>query len=292
MKIKSICISIIVGLLLLSCNKKENPVVENGETIPVPDGYKLVWHDEFNGGSLDTSKWDHMTGGHGWGNNELQYYTNRTENAFIEDSVLVIEAKRETFSGSEYTSARLTTSGKQAWTYGRFDIRAKMPFGQGIWPALWMMPEESVYGSWAASGEIDIMEYLGHETNRVYGTLHYGGSYPDNVHSGNSYTLTADPGDPFPDNFSTDYYLFTLEWEPGVIRWYVDGELYATQTSETWYTDHELRLTREHAPFDQDFHLIFNVAVGGNWPGNPDETTIFPQQIRVDYVRVFEKLEE
>lgn len=298
MHIRTINLILIGGLLLTACKKTVDPVAENGETIPVPEGYKLVWNDEFNGNSLDTSKWDYMIGGHGWGNNELQYYTNRTENAFVEDTVLVIQALKEDYSESEYTSARLTTRGKAAWTYGRFDIRAKMPFGRGIWPAIWMMPEESVYGGWAASGEIDIMEFLGHETDKVYATLHYGGSYPDNVHTGTSYTLDADTGDLFPGDFSTDFHLFTLEWEPGesgepaVMRWYVDGELYLTQTSDTWYTDHPLNALNAYAPFDQNFHFILNVAVGGNWPGNPDATTFFPQRMTVDYVRVFEKLQE
>ncbi|NQT23775.1 glycoside hydrolase family 16 protein [candidate division KSB1 bacterium] len=292
MNTKILIITFLVGISQLSCNKKDNPVIENGDVIPVPDGYKLVWNDEFNGGSLNTSKWDYMTGGDGWGNNELQYYTNRTDNAFIEDTVLVIQALKEDYSGSEYTSARLTTSGKAAWTYGRFDIRAKMPFGQGIWPALWMMPEESIYGGWAASGEIDIVEYLGHETNKVYGTLHYGGSYPNNTSSGNSYTLGDGENNLFAGDFSTDFHLFTLEWEPGIMRWLMDGELYATQTSETWYTNHQFGLINKHAPFDQNFHFIFNVAVGGNWPGNPNALTTFPQRLSVDYVRVFEKLDD
>jgi beta-glucanase (GH16 family) len=284
MRIHSPVTAFLIGMAMLSCNKKNNPVAGNGDAIPVPEGYKLVWNDEFNGESLDTGKWDYMTGGGGWGNNELEYYTDRTDNAFIEDTVLVIQALKEDYSGSEYTSARLTTSGKADWTYGRFDIRAKMPFGQGIWPALWMMPSESVYGGWAASGEIDMVEYLGHETNKVYGTLHYGGGWPDNVHTGGSYTL--DEGD-----FTSDFHVFTLEWEPGIMRWYVDGELYLTQTSETWYTDHYLGAINEYAPFDQNFHLIFNVAVGGNWPGNPNALTTFPQRMEVDYIRVFEKKE-
>lgn len=278
-------IPFLCGMILTSCSKTSNPVTGNGNAVPVPDGYKLIWNDEFNGDSIDTGKWDFMIGGHGWGNNELQYYTNREDNAFIDDTVLVIQALKEDYEGSEYTSARLTTRGKRAWTYGRFDIRARMPFGQGVWPALWMMPEESVYGGWAASGEIDIMEYLGHETNKVYGTLHYGGSWPDNVHSGASYALEN-------GHFHSEFHLFTLEWEPGEIRWYVDGVHYSTQTSETWYTDHELNLINPHAPFDQDFHLIFNVAVGGNWPGDPNALTTFPQRMLVDYVRVYEKTED
>ncbi len=262
------------------CNKSKNPVES---TIPVPEGWKLVWNDEFNSKTIDKAKWNFQTGGSGWGNNEWEYYTERDTNAFIEDGKLIIQAVKEKYDDRDYTSARMNTSGKGDWTYGRFDIRAKLPFGQGIWPAIWMMPTESVYGGWAASGEIDIMELLGHEPNRVYGTLHYGGNYPNNVHSGSNYTLSQ--GD-----FSIDFHTFTLEWEPGEMRWYVDGKQYYRLTNATWYTTSALGVG-EDAPFDQDFHLILNVAVGGNWPGYPNLLTPFPQRMEVDYVRVFEKKE-
>jgi len=243
--------------------------------------WQLVWSDEFDTDELDESKWSYQYGTGrdegltGWGNNELQYYTDREENIFIENDLLHIVAHEENYEGMNYTSARIRTIDKGDWLYGRFEIRAKLPEGQGIWPAIWMMPTESVYGGWAASGEIDIMEYLGHEPDKVHGTLHYGGSWPYNDHSGDDYQL--DDG-----KFSDDFNTFTLEWEYGEIRWYVNGEHYQTQNN--WHTQgHGFP-----APFNQKFHMILNLAVGGNWPGNPDDTTEFPQKLIVDYVRVYQ----
>ncbi|MBN1999440.1 glycoside hydrolase family 16 protein [candidate division KSB1 bacterium] len=249
------------------------------QSIPEPPGWSLVWHDEFDGKKIDLTKWEHEVNARGGGNNELQYYTARSENSYVKNGVLVIEAIKETFTGSEgtreYTSARLRTKNKGDWTYGRFEIRAKLPYGQGIWPAIWMLPTDNEYGGWAASGEIDIMELVGHEPNKVHGTLHYGGGWPENKHTGKSYTLAQ-------GNFSQDFHVFTIEWKEGEIRWYMDGVHYQTLTE--WYsTNGEFP-----APFDKRFHLLLNVAVGGNWPGNPDETTVFPQRMEVDYVRIFE----
>lgn len=243
------------------------------------DVWQLVWQDEFNGTAIDTSKWEHEVNAWGGGNNELQYYTDRRENSYLEDGVLVIRAAKETYTGPEgtrhYTSARMRTLNKGEWTYGRFEIRARLPRGQGIWPAIWMLPSDGVYGGWAASGEIDIVELLGQEPATVHGTLHYGDEWPRNVHSGSSHTLTE--GD-----FSSDFHVFRLEWEPNAFRWYVDDVHYQTQTE--WRT-----VNGDYpAPFDQRFHLILNVAVGGNWPGDPDSTTIFPQTMEVDYVRVYQ----
>ncbi|MDG5765985.1 family 16 glycosylhydrolase [Balneolales bacterium ANBcel1] len=243
--------------------------------------WELVWSDEFEGEELDESKWSYQYGTGaseglvGWGNNESQYYTDREENIFVRDGNLHIVAREESYGGQNYTSARIRSINNGDWRYGRFEIRAKMPIGQGLWPAIWMMPTDDVYGGWAASGEIDIMEYLGHEPDIVHGTLHYGGGWPDNVHTGDYYQL--DEG-----RFSDDFYTFALEWEHGEMRWYVDGELYQTQNN--WYTQgHDFP-----APFDQRFHMILNVAVGGNWPGYPDHTTEFPQEMIVDYVRVYQ----
>ncbi len=243
--------------------------------------WQLVWSDEFDGDELDESKWSYQYGTGasegltGWGNNELQYYTDREDNIFVQNGNLHIVAREESYGGKNYTSARIRTIDNGDWRYGRFEIRAKMPIGQGIWPAIWMMPTDDVYGGWAASGEIDIMEYLGHEPDQVHGTLHYGGGWPDNVYSGDSYQL--DEG-----TFSDDFHTFTLEWENGEMRWYVDGEHYQTQNH--WYTQgHDFP-----APFDQRFHMIMNVAVGGDWPGNPDHTTEFPQEMVIDYVRVYQ----
>jgi beta-glucanase (GH16 family) len=241
--------------------------------------WQLVWADEFeapDGSAVDPAKWSFETGGGGWGNGELQYYTDRLDNAYIEDGALVIRAQREDYGGSRYTSARLVTTNKGDWLYGRFEIRARLPYGKGIWPAIWMLPTDWEYGGWPTSGEIDIMELIGIEPERVYGTIHYGKPHTS---SGDHYSLPA--GQVFADG----YHVFALEWEPGEMRWYVDGYHYQMQTQ--WFTSSTKGTFP--APFDRRFHLILNLAVGGAWPGYPDETTVFPQYMRVDYVRVYQK---
>ena len=275
----SLIIFLIFCLSLITC-KKKNPIDNNDQKIPTPEGWELVWHDEFDGTSIDLKKWEHEVNAQGGGNNELQYYTDRPENSYIENGHLVIQALKEHYTGPEgtreYTSARLRTLRKGDWKYDRFDIKAKLPFGQGLWPAIWMLPSEWKYGGWAASGEIDIMELVGHEPNKVHGTLHYGGEWPENVQSGKSYTLPQ-------GSFADDFHLFTIEWDTTQFRWYVDGIFYQSQTQ--WHTTN----AAYPAPFDQYFHLLLNVAVGGNWPGDPNNSTVFPQQMVVDYVRVFKK---
>lgn len=237
----------------------------------------LVWQDEFNGSTVDTGKWEFMLGDGcaygicGWGNNELQYY--RAENATVANGALTITAKQESFGGKQYTSARLRTLNLGDWTYGRFEMRAKLPVGQGMWPAFWMLPTNSPYGGWARSGEIDIMETVGNDPSRIHGTIHYHDQWPDNWQSGNSYVLPA--GNP------TDWHVYAIEWEPAEIRWYVDGVLYSTKTA--W----DAVGYPFPAPFDVDFHLLLNLAVGGDWPGAPDGSTVFPQQYVIDYVRVY-----
>ncbi|MCD1258661.1 S-layer homology domain-containing protein [Paenibacillus athensensis] len=241
--------------------------------------WTLVWNDEFNGNTIDASKWNFVEGGGGFGNNELQYYTQRPENARVENGSLVLQALQESYKGSAYTSAKLMTKGKGDWTYGRYEIRAKLPNGKGMWPAIWMMPSASQFGGWPASGEIDIMELLGHEPNKVYGTIHYGNPYN---HTGGNYTLEN-------GSFSDDYHTFSVEWAPGQIQWFVDGILYSTKND--WYSRSANQTTDNPypAPFDRDFYLQLNLAVGGNWPGNPDATTDWtvPKQMLVDYVRVY-----
>lgn len=252
---------------------------EKSEEVEIP-GWELVWQDEFDTPYINGSKWEHEVNAWGGGNNELQYYTDRKENSFIEDGCLVIQALKETYTGPEgtreYTSARLRTLNKGDWTYGRIDVRAKLPEGQGIWPAIWMLPSDWVYGGWPSSGEIDIMELLGQEPNKIYGTVHYGGPGNQHRYHGGNYTLPS-------GKFSDGFHVFTLIWDTTSIQWYVDGIKYY-ETSE-WYTVNG----QYPAPFDQRFHLILNVAVGGNWPGAPDVTTVFPQQMKVDYVRVYKK---
>lgn len=284
-KIKLLFFFLIVflsGQALTACKDKgTDPPAE--EKIPAKTGYKLVWNDEFNSSKIDLTKWEYEVNGQGGGNNELQYYTARDTNSYIKNGVLVIQALKETFEGPDgrrlYTSARMRTKNKGDWTYCRIEVKAKLPYGQGLWPAIWMLPTDWQYGGWPLSGEIDIMELLGHEPNKVYGTLHYGKAWPNNSHTGTSYTLTS-------GTFAGDFHVFSLEWEKGEMRWYVDEVLYLTQ--KTWFTE----AAPFPAPFDKNFHLLLNVAVGGNWPGSPDIATTFPQKMEVDYVRVFKKITE
>lgn len=238
-------------------------------------GYDLIWSDEFNGTALNTSDWTHEIGGHGWGNEEHQYYTDRTENSFLSDGNLVIEAKKENFSGSAYTSARLITRNKESFAFGRIDIRAILPEGQGIWPALWMLGQNFGDIGWPACGEIDIMELVGHEPSKVHGTAHWGPQGQTySHHKGGSYSLGGG------EKFSEKYHVFSLEWEPNSIRYFVDdNEYYHITPSDV----------NGNYPFNADFFFIFNIAVGGRWPGSPDATTQFPQRMYVDYVRVFQK---
>ncbi len=241
---------------------------------------ELVWADEFEGSAVDTEKWAFQRGDgsevglpRGWGNNELQWY--QDENAAVDNGLLTITARQEPVSGFQYTSARLRTSGLADWAYGRFEIRARLPIGRGLWPAFWMLPSEEAYGGWAASGEIDIMEYVGSDPGRVLGTLHYGAPWPNNTFSGNDYDLGS-------GTFADDFHVFAIEWEPGEIRWYVDGVHYASQSE--WFSSNG----PYPAPFDRRFYLLLNVAVGGNLPGSPDASTEFPQEMVVDYVRVYQ----
>ncbi|MEM7081713.1 MAG: family 16 glycosylhydrolase [Pseudomonadota bacterium] len=238
----------------------------------------LVWADEFDGTELDQTKWSYMIGNGqlygipGWGNNELQYYT--SVNDTVADGVLTITAKNDGFAGYNYTSTRIRSLNKGDFTYGRIEMRAKLPTGQGMWPAFWMLPSANAYGTWAASGEIDIMEQTGDQPDRVFGTIHYGGMFPENVFTGNATNLPA--------GTATDFHTYAVEWQAGEMRWYIDDVLYATQNA--WYTTNG----NFPAPFDVDFHMLLNLAVGGNLPGPPDGSTVFPMEYVIDYVRVYE----
>ena len=261
--------------------------------------WELVWSDEFDGNNIDLTKWSFEQNCTGGGNNELECYTARPDNAYVSNGNLHIVAKKETFHGQaknnddpgydpndtsvtrDYTSARLRTKNKGDWKYGRMEIRAKLPQGQGMWPAIWMLPTDWVYGSWPLSGEIDIMEAIDSNTgtngSTVYGTLHYGDAWPNNKHSGDSTSPAT--------NLWDNYHTYTVEWEDGEVRWYVDDKHYITQTKSGWYTSAS---TIDGAPFNQRFHMILNLAIGGSWPGNPDANTVFPQEMLVDYVRVYQ----
>ncbi len=283
------------------------PYLDAGTRDAAP--WKLIWGDEFDGKELDRTKWDFDLGNGffnydanvwigGWGNGELQYYTREPDNAFVKDGMLHVRALKESLHGFGYTSAKLRTRKRDgsslfATKYGKIEFRAKLPTGKGVWPAVWMLPEKEKFGGWAASGEIDILEVKGHEPTKVHGTLHFGSRWPANAQATKAYTL--------PDNGTiADFHVYTLEWEPSEFRWAVDGKVYATQSF--WWSSSktdknkgakpskEAELNPWPAPFDQPFYLIINLAVGGQFPGNPDKTTPFPAEMQIDYVRVYEKV--
>ncbi len=247
-------------------------------TTKSPGKWQLVWQDEFNGDHVDPARWEFEVNANGGGNNELQYYV--TNNASVKDGSLVIEARKEEYIGPEgtrqFTSSRMRTKGQGDWKYGRFEMRAKLPTGQGYWPAFWMLPTDEAYGGWPHSGEIDIMEIVGHKPDTLYGTLHYANPERNHTYRGTNTTLAV-------GTFADAFHTFRLDWETNTMRWYLDNRLYQTQTNWTSGTN------VFPAPFDQRFHIVINLAVGGNWPGNPNTNTIFPQAMIVDYVRVYRK---
>ncbi len=273
------------------------------------DGWTLVWSDEFEGDRIDPTKWDFDVGNgffdyrshqwiDGWGNEELQYYTREPDNAMVKDGLLTLRALKEPLHGCGYTSARLKTRSRDgtalfAQQYGRFEFRAKVPSGKGLWPALWLLPLEDKYGGWAASGEIDVMEIVGDQPGTVLSSLHFGSSFPKR----HLVTHTHD----LPDGSTVgDWHVYTVEWTPGRIQWWVDEQLSATQ--EFWWSCSksldgsglepacEADLNRWPAPFDQPFYLVMNVAVGGNFPGLPNPQTSFPAEMVIDYVRVYQRV--
>ncbi|GAB4537192.1 MAG: hypothetical protein Fur0018_27940 [Anaerolineales bacterium] len=236
---------------------------------PADSRWELVWADEFDGDALNPDNWLPETGGGGWGNHELQFYSDRPENLRLEDGSLVIEARREDYRGSDYTSARLKTQYLQAFQYGRVEARIKLPpGGKGIWPAFWMLGENITSAGWPRCGEIDIMESIG-DPHTIYGTLH-GPGYSGGDGIGRPYVAAA--------TLSDDFHIYAIEWGPDEIRWYLDDANYLT-------------VSRDRVPgdwvYDQPFFILLNLAVGGDWPGVPDERTVFPQQLLVDYVRVY-----
>lgn len=252
---------------------------------------RLIWEDDFNGAALDASKWTCRTGNWqvapdgapivpGWGNQERQYYTASLENVQLDDGCLQIIARRETSPQQfgqryPYTSARIDTCGKFSFTYGRIVFRASCPLGTGLWPAVWMLPQESAYGPWAASGEIDLLETKGRLRDQIYGTIHFGGVCPNNVHREHRFTL--------PDGGGIDsFHIYECIWEPGRITWSVDGTIYARE--ENWGLPGEAR------PFDKPFYLLVNLAVGGTFdlPAKGAVTADFPARFLVDYIRVYQ----
>jgi beta-glucanase (GH16 family) len=247
-----------------------------------PGQWTLVWSDEFDGAAgvgVDRSRWTFDIGGGGWGNEELETYTDRPGNASLDGAGnLLIVANRESFTGPDgiprpYTSARLKTQGLFAHAYGRFEARIQVPHGQGLWPAFWMLGADITTVGWPSCGEIDVMENIGREPATVYGSLHA----PKGSGLGSASAPYVLPGG---QRFADDFHVFAIEWEPSQVRFYVDGNLYETRTPA------DLPAGTRWV-FDHPFFVILNVAVGGSWPGAPDETTVFPQRMRVDYVRVY-----
>ncbi|HLP65469.1 glycoside hydrolase family 16 protein [Flavobacterium sp.] len=235
---------------------------------------QLVWSDEFDAtGAPDSGKWNFNigTGNNGWGNNELQYYTDRSQNIKVEDGMLKITALNELYLGSSYTSARITTKGKLEQKYGRIEARIKLPWGKGIWPAFWMLGADSDTVIWPQCGEIDIMEYLGNNPTTAFGTVH-GPGYSGGASISKSYTLPN-------SRFDTDFHVFGIEWDENYINYYIDDVLYN-------------QITPEDVPgewvFNKPFYIILNMAVGGNLPGSPNGDTTFPQTMLVDYVRIYQ----
>src|SRR5271165_3834487 len=251
-----------------------------------PLGYTITWSDEFNspdGTTPDPAKWTYDLGGHGWGNEELEFYTNHPQNVHIQSGNLVITAQKEsTTSGAvtrEYTSARIKTQNLFSQAYGRFEARIKIPKGQGIWPAFWMLGDDISTVNWPKCGEIDIMENIGKEPAAVHASLH---GPPDPASGKPTADLTTKfslPGNP---KLADDFHLYAAEWDPTELRFYIDQTNYATFTRKQWPASAPW-------PFHHKFFLILNLAVGGKWPGNPDNSTVLPQQMLVDYVRVYSR---
>jgi len=249
---------------------------------PARAGFTLAWSDEFDQGdnsAPDPAKWKFEIGGNGWGNQELEYYSSRRENARMRRGNLEIIARKESYTGADgvqrdYTSARLITSGKFEQAYGRYEARIKIPYGQGVWPAFWLLGADDKQVGWPQCGEIDIMENIGREPGMVHGTIH-GPGYSGGKGIGGAYSVNA-------GRFADDFHIYAVEWEPEEIRFYVDDHLYTARrpsdlpAGTKWVYDHP-------------FYILLNFAVGGEWPGSPDATTKFPQVMLVDYVRVYKK---
>jgi beta-glucanase (GH16 family) len=257
-----------------SCsNPSENEPEKNNQA-----NWVLVWSDEFDVQGLpDPQKWSYNVGGDGWGNNELQYYTeNRDENARVQQDVLVIEARKENFEGSDYTSARLVSRGKGEWTYGRFEVKAVLPTGRGTWPAIWMLPTLWNYGNggWPDNGEIDVMEHVGFNPGVVHASIHTNAyNWPENTQKTSTINVSG---------AQTNFHVYAMEWYPDSLCMFVDSVKYFTYVKESddWKV----------WPFNKNFYFILNIAVGGSWGGQQGvDDSIFPARMLIDYVRVYKK---
>lgn len=272
--------SIILILIITTSCKNQSETTPN-ELTTTNNDYQLVWSDEFDKDGLpDSTKWSYDYGNGcpnlcGWGNHELEFYTkNRLKNTRVENGMLIIEAHKEQFEDNEYTSARIATRKKGDWLYGKFEIRAKLPTGLGTWPAIWMLSTDWEYGGWPESGEIDIMEHVGYAQDTVHGTIHT---------KAYNHGIGTHKGQPtFVENASNEFHTYTLEWTAESIKWLIDDKQYFEITNE--------HKTFNEWPFDKRFHLILNLAVGGDWGGKHGvDESIFPQKMIVDYVKVYQK---
>lgn len=272
MRLNTFILGICFFVLVSGCRKE----IKSDPGLEIPEGYSLIWSDEFDTNGLpDNSKWSYNVGGSGWGNSEEQYYTgSRLNNAEIKNGYLYITAQKEDFEGKQYTSARLVTKGKGDWQYGRIEVRTKLPQGVGLWPAIWMLPSDNTYGKWPDSGEIDIMESLGHIPNFVAATIQ---TKAKNAMLGTQNTTVQS----VPDCYTT-FHNYILEWDSAEMRIYVDKTLYNNYKNDG--------SGFENWPFDKPFHLILNIAVGGTFGGIQGiDDSIFPQSMVVDYVRVYKR---
>lgn len=273
------CLAVLWLLTLAACSSAvaAPTAVPTPPPTPTPEwvrpGWELVWHDEFDGSEIDSNSWTHEIGGDGWGNGEAQYYSDDPKNAYIEDGFLIIQALEENIHAKRFSSARLTTRGKVEVMYGRIEARIKLPVGQGLWPAFWMLGTDLDAVGWPYAGEIDIMENIGSEPTLIHGTVH-GPRYSGADGVGMSKRLSGGR------QYADDFHLFAIEWEENQIRWYMDDQMYSQITPAAVPGDWV---------FNHPFFLIVNLAVGGQWPGYPDGTATFPQQMKVDYIRVYQK---
>jgi beta-glucanase (GH16 family) len=279
----------LVQVLIVACNANAQSA-QPQPAAAAPIGYTLVWSDEFNapdGTTPDPQKWNYDLGGNGWGNHELEFYTNHPQNAQIRSGNLVITAQKESatdkYGTRDYTSARIKTQSLFAQAYGRFESRIKIPKGEGVWPAFWMLGEDIATLGWPRCGEIDIMENIGKEPAAVHASLH-GPAAPGSDPGNNKATADRTQKFSLPGhaNVSDDFHIYAIEWEPTTVRFFIDKENYATFTKAAWPQNAAW-------PFDHKFFLILNLAIGGDWPGPPDADTVFPQQMLVDYVRVYSR---
>ncbi|MDB5231592.1 MAG: hypothetical protein JWN76_2397 [Chitinophagaceae bacterium] len=255
---------------IINKNNTYLPIDNAGYTTPLSyPGKTLVWNDEFNGRTIDVRNWNFESGGHGWGNQELENYTARPENAFVSNGNLIIEARKENYGTNGYTSARMTTKGKKEFQYGRVDIRAKLPVGGGIWPALWMLGANISSVRWPLCGEIDIMELIGKYPSRVYATLHFADSLGKHDQAGTVYNLAG-------ADFSEKFHVYSMIWQQDSIQMLMDDQPFFSYSKR-----------KGSYPFNAPFFFIFNVAVGGQFPGNPTAVSPFPERMFVDYIRVF-----